>query len=800
MEGMKRVIELPELVPVLPVRNTVLFPNAAVPLIVGRPKSIQTIKEAQRSGDILLVVTQKDGAKEEPAHEDLYRVGVVCLVSKITRVENESYQLIANGLFRYQVSAYVDADGFLAARGRQIAEATPFHGARVDTMASEVKQLGRSILNLAAIPGSDALVKLFAQIHEPAQIADLCCTFLYLPVAVKQEMLEMIDLEKRLELLIGHMVKEKEKLVLQSEIQSKMMERLSKDQRDHLLREQLRTIHEELGDEHNLQEEFGRRIEEAGMTAEAKKVAKEELSRLAVVQRSSPEYHVIRTYLDWLISIPWTKSSGKSSEEIRLSEARRILDTDHFGIEKVKSRIIQFLAVNKLKKDMKGPILCLLGPPGVGKTSMGRSIAKALGRTFIRASLGGVRDEAELRGHRRTYIGAMPGRILQSMKRAGVRDPVILLDEVDKIGMDFRGDPASALLELLDPEQNHGFIDHYIDVPFDLSRVFFITTANSLDTIPGPLRDRLEIIEMSSYSRAEKIQIAKQHLIPKLLEDHGLGMDKVNLPQATLKKVIDAYTREAGVRNLTRELAHLFRSAAEDFAKDEPESHVELSLDRLDAVLGPPRFHGEVLDENRRPGIATGLAWTPVGGEILHIEVSKMEGKGNLILTGQLGDVMKESAQIALSLLRARSARGLPFRFDKTDFHVHVPSGAIPKDGPSAGTAVFLALSSLVDNKPLSPRLAVTGEITLRGAVLPVGGVKEKVLAAHRAGIEVVCLPHRNESDLRDVSPDVRGVLQFHFVKEVQELLNIAGLGGFPPAGPPDIDDGVQTEFSLLTN
>jgi len=607
-------------------------------------------------------------------------------------------------------------------------------------------------------------------------VADLCCTIVNLPLSTKQELLESNDLEKRLKTLLEQMVKEKERLLLQSEMQSKMMERLSKDQRDHLLREQLKTIHEELGEESPQSGDLRRKIEKAGLPTEAMKVAKEELSRLAVVQRASPEYHVIRTYLDWLASLPWRKDSGLETQKIDLTAARQVLDADHFGIQKVKTRVLQFLAVNKLKKDLKGPILCLLGPPGVGKTSLAKSIAKALGRKFIRASLGGVHDEAEIRGHRRTYIGAMPGRVIQSIKRCGVRDPLMLLDEIDKIGHDFRGDPASALLEVLDPEQNHTFVDHYLDVSFDLSRVFFILTANVLDNIPAALRDRMEIIDMSSYSRAEKLEIAMTHLVPKLLEDHGIQASEITLSREVVARVIDEYTREAGVRNLTRELAHLFRGVAEKLAQDPRPTKVELCEDSVEITLGPRKFFTEKIDDCRQPGVATALAWTPVGGEILKIEVTRLEGKGNLILTGQLGDIMKESAQIALSLLRATWGHSLSIRFDKSDFHIHVPSGAIPKDGPSAGVALYTALASCVHGKPVPTQLATTGEITLRGTILPVGGVKEKVLAAHRAGIKIVALPEHNRGDLIDISPDVKSQLTFYFLKSVDEAISLAGL------------------------
>ena len=775
MEGLKQIIELPEWIPVLPVRNTVLFPNAAVPLIVGRTRSVQSIKQAQKNGDLLLVVTQKDASQEEPSPEGLYLTGVICQISKVTPVDNDGYQLIANGLFRFRILAFAETEPYLTAKGFQLPDPTLPTSAQSETLCSEIKQLGKSILSLAAIPGSEALVKLFGQIQDPSQIADLACTFLHLPIATKQELLEMDILESRLEALLDHMVTEKDKLLLSNEIQAKMMERLSKDQRDHLLREQLRTIHEELGDDHNVQDEFTKRIEETALSPEARKIAKDELSRLNLVQRASPEYHVIRTYLDWLLSMPWEKFSAKAKHQLNLNQARQLLEAEHFGIEKVKKRILEFLAVTKLKKDLKGSILCLVGPPGVGKTSIAKSIAKALGREFTRASLGGVRDEAEIRGHRRTYIGALPGRIVQSLKRVGVSDPLILLDEIDKMGHDFRGDPGSALLEVLDPEQNHTFTDHYLDVAFDLSRIFFVTTANTLDTIPTALRDRMEIIEMTSYSKAEKCEIAKRHLLPKVLKDHGIQENQFSLSDDALSAVIEGYTREAGVRNLQRELAHLCRAAAVLLAAEPPTPKVEFTPIHLEEVLGPKKFFYESIDDSARPGIVTGLAWTPVGGEILNIEVTQMEGKGNLLLTGQLGDVMKESAQIALSLVRSRFHGKEQLKFDRTDFHIHVPSGAIAKDGPSAGVAIFLSLCSLIENKPVPQKFAFTGEVTLRGLVMPVGGIKEKILAAHRAGIETVVLPQWNEGDLKEVSPDVLGQLRFHFVKDVNEVLSLTG-------------------------
>lgn len=766
----KKIIELPEAVPVLPVRNTVLFPNAAVPLIVGRIKSVRAIKEAQKKGDLLLVVAQKDPTKDDPGAEDLFSMGVVALISKINRVEKDSYQLVANGLFRFRIENYIDFGDFWAAKGTQIHENPIVHKPKIDSLSQEIKQVAKSILGLSAIPGSDALIKLFNQLHDPIQISDLCSTFLNLTVDVKQEILETLDIEKRLEALVSHMKGEKDKLSLQHEIQSKMMERLSKDQREHLLREQLRTIHEELGESGGAQEDLKQKIENAGMTEEALKVAREEYARLSMVQRASPEYHVIRTYLDWLVSLPWNRSSGTETIEIELDSAKKILDDEHYGIDKAKKRIIQFLAVAKLKKDLKGPILCLLGPPGVGKTSIGQSIAKALGRNFIRLSLGGVRDEAEIRGHRRTYIGAMPGRIIQNIKRIGTKDPLIMLDEIDKIGVDFRGDPASALLEVLDPEQNHHFVDHYLDVAFDLSKSFFITTANVLETIPPALRDRLEVIEMTSYSRHEKVEIAKRHLIPKILTEHGIELDRVIFSDPLIEQIIESYTREAGVRDLSRRIADLARAKAEDIIRGKTASPITLTPEDLESALGPKKFFSESINDRTKPGTVTGLAWTPVGGQILTIEVTKMAGKGIFILTGQLGDVMKESAQIALSLIREQKSSLLPFKLDKVDFHIHVPSGAVPKDGPSAGIAIYIALLSLVDNFSLPSGVAFTGEITLRGNVLPVGGIKEKILAAHRAKVHTVFLPEQNSGDLKDISPDVLSQLKFHFIKDINEV------------------------------
>ncbi len=794
MDTPSKTLSFGESIPVLPVRNTVLFPNTASPLVVGRTRSLEAVRQAQRSGDLLLVVSQREGDKNEPQPEDLYTVGVVCQINKIVQAQPGNFQLVANGLFRFHIQEFTQTDGYLRARGEQWPDLAPLNPGRVDTLALEVKKLGLKVVGMIGAPGTEALSKLLSEVDSSERVADICCSLLSRSVEHKQLWLENRDLESRLSSLLDEFVAEKERISLQNEIQARVMARATKDQRDHYLREQLRTIHEELGDSSS-KEDLLQKIEAAGMSAEAAKVARAEADRLAQVPRSSPEYNVIRTYLDWLLALPW---KPRATQDFSLNQAKATLNADHFGLDKVKSRIGQFLAVRKLRADLRGPILCLVGPPGVGKTSLGKSIAKALGRDFIRTSLGGVRDEAEIRGHRRTYIGALPGRILQSLKRCGSNDPVMLLDEIDKVGSDFRGDPASALLEVLDPEQNSTFIDHYLDVPFDLSRVFFITTANTLDTIPSALRDRLEVIEIHGYSQLEKMEIAVKHLIPKLLEDHGMTTEKVVIPRATIDRVIQDYTRESGVRNLSRQLAQVLRYAAEELASDTPPVQVQCLPSMLETMLGPKKFHADELDEVARPGVVTGLAWTPVGGEILHVEVGQMEGKGSLILTGQLGDVMKESAQIALSLLRSHWS-DQPWRWEKTDLHIHFPAGAIPKDGPSAGAALYLALASLMQSRAVDSRIAVTGEITLRGQVLPVGGIKEKVLAAHRAGVKTIILPRHNQGDLKEIPTEVRTQIRFYFVREVREVLAIAGLAKseIQALPSPEYHPGVQTEFTL---
>jgi ATP-dependent Lon protease len=769
---------IPSILPVLPIRNAVLFPSISMPLVVGRERSIRAVEKAEANGSLVVVIAQRVLTPGDPQSDDLYRTGTLCKIENVTVTETGSRQIVVTGIARFRVAEFeLRPDGYLAARGEAVSDVVSDDLVRKDALFYNLKELSREILEL--LPGTtDPLVKLIDRVDDPSYLTNVCAAYLNLPLSQKQDLLETVDVEIRMDTLLAHMRKEREVLNLQREIRDKMAERLNKAQREALLREQMRTIRTELGEEGSEEtaDDLEQKLREAELPEEARKQANEEIKRLRGLPPSSAEYHVIRTYLEWMVALPWNK---RSQTLIDIARARQILDDDHYGLETVKKRILQFLAVGKLKNDLHGPILCLIGPPGVGKTSLGQSIARALGRKFVRTSLGGVRDEAEIRGHRRTYVGAMPGRIIQSLKRAGTRNPLMLLDEIDKLRADFHGDPSSAMLEVLDPEQNKSFTDHYIDVPFDLSDVFFIATANVLDTIPPPLRDRMEIIEVNGYTSLEKLEIAKRHLVPKLLKEHGLRDEWIDLPDDTIRMVISHYTREAGVRELQRKLASLFRSAAEDVVegREKPgaaEVRVPLTPERLRALLGPERFLPEQPERLMRPGIATGLAWTPHGGDILYIEATSMpRGKGTLTLTGQLGDVMKESAQIALSLARSTASHYFHqgFDFSSTDIHIHVPAGSIPKDGPSAGVTIMTALASLILGKPVRQNVAMTGEITLRGAVLPVGGIKEKVLAAHRAEIRTIILPKRNEQDLEEVPEPIRSEIQFVLAETIEEVL-----------------------------
>ncbi|MBC7692621.1 MAG: endopeptidase La [Methylotenera sp.] len=782
------------LLPVLAIRNSVIFPGLALPLRVGRKKSIAAIEQAQKEGSWILTVSQKPDSLSPPKNgngspeakiDDLYRIGTLGKIEKIRGNSDDGYQIIVRGLARFKVTQYQETDGVIFAQAEQYKDLHDVEPKTEEALLESLKGTAQAIL--ALVPSdTDQLAELVRGIDDPVYLTNLCASNLEIPLAKKQELLEMVSIKNRALTLLELMQTQKDALEVQSDIREKLSHRLGKTQREAILREQLRTIREELGEgeEAGSNDDYRKRIDDAKMPAEVKKTALEELKRLESLGSSSPETHVIRNYLELLCSMPWEK--GSSESEIDLEAARKSLNEDHYGLDRIKKRIIEHLAVMKLKKGARGSILLFVGPPGVGKTSLGQSIAKALGRKFVRGSLGGVRDDAEIRGHRRTYIGAMPGRIIQGIKRAGENNPVFMLDEIDKLARSFQGDPGSALLEVLDPEQNHTFLDHYLDVPFDLSKVFFIATANTLDSIPGPLLDRMEVIDLSGYTTAEKLHIAKNHLIPKQLAEYGLETSQLEIGDETLLRMITHYTRESGVRDLQRKIAALCRASTEKVLAKAAVLPVKMTSSDLEEVLGLERFTPEVAERIVPPGVVTGLAWTPQGGEILFIEASLMPGSGKLILTGQLGDVMKESAQIALSLVRSRLSSLIPDGFagsgganggsvfDRQDVHIHVPAGAIPKDGPSAGIALFTTLASLFTGRSVHSKLAMTGEITLRGAVMPVGGIKEKVIGAHRAGIDHIILSRRNQKDLRDVPEEVKSQIRFDFVDSAAEVLKLA--------------------------
>ena len=774
---------IPAVLSLLPLRDTVLFPQAVLPLAVAREASVHLVDEAMLGSRLIGVVTQRDPAVEEPGPNDLYGVGTAAIIHKMLKYPDGTLRLVVQGLTRVRIVEAIQRTPFLKARVEVLEEVLTEGDLEVEALARSAAALFQKVVALSPTL-SDDLAALVMNVQDPGWLADLIATtFPSLPTPMKQELLECLDLKTRLQRLTAALAKEAEVLELGTKIQSQVHSEMSKSQREYYLREQMKAIQKELGetDERTQEvEELRKKIETAGMPEEALKASLRELDRLAKMPVAAAEYTVTRTYLDVLLSLPWQK---ETSDEVDLARARQVLDEDHFGLEKVKERILESLAVRKIRPDVKAPILCFVGPPGVGKTSLGRSIARALGRNFVRISLGGMRDEAEIRGHRRTYIGALPGQIIHGLRRAASKNPVFMLDEVDKLGYDFRGDPASALLEVLDPEQNHSFRDHYLDVPFDLSRVFFITTANILDPVPPALRDRMEVIELPGYTEEEKLAIAQQHLIPKQVGEHGLRLGgEITFQDDALRLLIQGYTREAGLRNLEREIATLCRKVAKQVAEGQT-ALVEITPDRVAALLGAPKFHREELTERTRvPGVAVGLAWTPVGGDILFIEATKMRGGKNLHLTGQLGDVMKESAQAALSWIRSHADRLEidPEFWEKWDLHLHIPAGAIPKDGPSAGVTMLVALVSLLRNQPVKPAVAMTGEVTLSGRVLPVGGIKEKVLAAKRAGILEVILPSRNENALlEEIPPAIRDEMTFHLVSTVEELLTLT----FP--GPP---------------
>lgn len=772
--------EIPSELNLLPLRDSVVYPMLIAPLSVGRPQSVQLIDESVAVNNrIIGVVAQRDPTVEVPSPEDIYSFGCAVIIRTLVKMP-DGIRLIVQGVSRFRIVEMLQTEPYLRAKVEVIEEqpVRPEQSDEVEALRRTIASLfDRSISLSPQLP--DELRSLTQAVQEPNVMADLIAAHMTFAVEDKQRILEAVDVRERLRLLVQLLNREVRVLELTSKVQSEVNVELTKTQRDYYLREQLKAIQRELGEEDDQAreiDELKQQIEAAGMPEEALKEANRELQRLARMSPAFPEYNVVRTYLDYMISMPWQKAT---EDRLDLDRVRQVLDHDHYGLDKIKERIIEFLAVRKFKKEgvVRQPILCFLGPPGVGKTSLGRSIAHALGREFVRVSLGGMRDEAEIKGHRRTYIGAMPGQIIQNIRRCGSNNPVFILDEIDKLGTDFRGDPSSALLEVLDPEQNHAFRDHYLDAPFDLSRVFFITTANLLETIPPPLRDRMEVIELGGYTEAEKVEIARRHLIPKQLEEHGLTSTRLRWTVAAIRTVVSSYTREAGVRNLEREIAAITRKAVKAFAEGR-RAPIKVTPEYVETCLGAPRYlHDEVTERTLRPGLAVGMVWTPVGGDIVFVEAALLPGKGGLILTGHLGEVMKESARIALSYLQTRAGNmGIePSRFQDCDVHIHVPAGAIPKDGPSAGVTILTALTSLFVGRVIRKRLAMTGELTLTGEVLPVGGIKEKVIAAHRAGVRDILLPVENRKDyLEEIPEDVRKTLQVHFVEDAETLLEIA--------------------------
>ena len=758
-----------------------------MPLTIGRAKTIRLIEEATRENSLLGIVTQRAPEIDDPTPEDLYDIGTAARIIKLARTGKDGFNIVVEGIARFRVDDITQEEPFFTSKiTPMLDEGTG--DVEVEALAHNLKNTAREVIDM--LPEIPVMAKqLLESINAPGHLADLITANIDATIEEKQEILEAVHLKVRLKRVLELLSRQFEVMKLSNKINSQVKGEMSKTQREYYLRQQLKAIKEELGDkddDENGIEELEKRLRNARLPEEAEKAMNRELKRMKNMQPSQAEYTVARTYLEWMADLPW---SVQSTDNLDLNNAQRQLNDDHYGLDKIKKRIVEYLAVRKLKADMKGPILCFVGPPGVGKTSLGRSIADSLGRKFHRIALGGVRDEAEIRGHRRTYIGALPGRIIQGLKKAGTNNPVFLFDEIDKLGHDFRGDPSSALLEVLDPEQNNTFSDHYLDVPFDLSRVLFIATANQLDTIPAPLRDRMEIIEVPGYTFEEKMNIAKAHLLPKQIKEHGITRDHIDILDETVLKIATSYTREAGVRNLEREIAGVARSVAVDVAKHDAKdgifTKVTVDVERLAVILGPEKYYNESAERTALPGVATGLAWTAAGGDLLFIEATRMGGKGSLILTGQLGDVMKESAQAAMSWIRSNAvdigiAKTLDEHFlERSDLHLHFPAGAIPKDGPSAGVTITTAIVSLLTGHNVRADTAMTGEITLRGHVLPVGGIKEKVLAAHRGGIKRIIMPVRNEKDLLDIPKNVRNEIEFIFAKTVDVVLANALEGGF---------------------
>jgi ATP-dependent Lon protease len=773
-----RPLSIPPELPVLPLRDTVLFPNSFMPLAVAREASVRLIDEATTSGRMIAVFTQREASVEEPLQQDLYPIGTATHIHKMFKLPDGSLRLIVQGLARVRLDRIIQTRPYL--RGAVAAADESLRDEdhlEIDALQRNIKSNFQQVVSLSPLL-SDDLQALAANITDPGKLADFIASSLTtIGTPVKQEVLDTLDIRARMDSLNRILIKELEVLELGSKIQSQVQSEVGKNQREYFLREQLKAIQKELGegDEQAKEiDELRAKVDSAGMPEAVKKEALRELDRLSKMPVAAAEYTVSRTYMDWIVALPWAK---RTEDSLDLRHTKQVLDADHSGLEKVKDRVLEFLAVRKLNPDVKGPILCFLGPPGVGKTSLAKSIANSLGRKFVRVSLGGMRDEAEIRGHRRTYIGALPGQVIQGLRRAESKNPVFILDEIDKLGSDFRGDPASALLEVLDPEQNNTFRDHYLDVPFDLSEVLFLTTANVLDPIPPPLRDRMEVLELAGYTEEEKLKIAFEHLIAKQVTNHGLTTEQIEFTEPTIRTVIRGYTREAGVRNLEREIGALCRKVARRRAEGD-DTKVVITPEVVAQMLGAPTFLDEEIENRTKdPGVAVGLAWTPAGGEVLFVEASRMQGGGSLTLTGHLGDVMKESARTALSWFRAHATRyGVdPAFYKDSELHLHVPSGAIPKDGPSAGVTMVTALASELTGRPVRGDLAMTGEITLSGRVLPVGGIKEKVLAARRHGITEVILPRQNEKNINeDLSEELRRELTIHYATHMEEVLAIA--------------------------
>ncbi len=765
--------KLPEVISILPIRNAVAYPGTIMPLAIGRKRSKALLADTEPNESIIGLLTQRNPETDRPDFNNLYSIGTAVSVLKVTKLPQGSVHIVVHGITRFKVIKKVAIKPYLKARIQPLSTKVK-KTKKLQALIVSVRQAANRVIALSPNVPEEASV-LLENIENPSALADFLAANLSFDIVKKQQLLEELDAAKRLEQISVVLAHQLEVLELSHKIQGRVRESIDKNQREYFLQEQLKAIQTELGQKDLRTEELkqvGQNIAKARMPKKVEAEALRELDRLSKIPPASPEYSVIRTYLDWVCELPW---SIQTKDQLDINKAQRILNADHYNLTKVKKRILEFLAVRKLNPRGKSPILCFVGPPGVGKTSLGKSIARAMGREFVRISLGGIRDEADIRGHRRTYIGALPGRILQELRKCGSKNPVFMLDELDKIGSDFRGDPASALLEVLDPEQNFDFTDHYLDQPFNLSSVMFIGTANYTEPVPPALRDRMEVIELPGYTETEKLKIAKKYLIPRQLKEHGLSKNRCGMKDDAVLVIIKGYTREAGVRNLERNLAAVCRAVATEIAKGK-KRRATIGKKDLAKILGPVQFESELALRTGIPGVATALAYTPVGGELLFIESASMPGKGLLQLTGQIGDVMKESAQAAFSVVKAnaKKLKIKPENFRKFDYHIHVPAGAIPKDGPSAGVAIFTSLVSLLLDKPTRPDVAMTGEITLRGLVLPIGGLKEKILAAKQAGIKTVILPARNKKDLPEVPKEAKKGIKFEFVKNTSEALKIA--------------------------